>query len=182
VIESTIKPGIGRQGSERHLPSRGAYDIAHIHDHYMELAHSQGQGTGFEAPYAIRLAARLINQGYQNIGIEAFARELAGMSAEGVEFKLTTATKTQERTLELEWIEYSIEVIDGAKKRDLLSFKLVAEGSSGMPRIEDAWLTSDAGLQAIIELPEMGCEQRAPAGDDCAGTSGPGRVALAKAP
>ena len=57
----------GRQGHEGALPSRGEYEVEKIQAHYVERPHSQGQGTGCESPYGIRLAAEIVNQGYQTV-------------------------------------------------------------------------------------------------------------------
>jgi len=155
VIESRLGPGPGRQGHEGALPARGEYDVEKILAHYMERAHSQGQGTGFEAPYGIRLAAEIVNQGYQNVGVEEFGRQLAARAEPGTEFTLKTATKTAEDSLRLEWMDYKVEVIRNGRKRDLFSFRLVAEGPSGMPEIQDAWATADPELQQLLDVPDM---------------------------
>ena len=155
VIRSALQSGVGRRGYEHALPSRGAYGLGRIHDHYMERAHSQGQGTGFEAPYAIRLAAEIVNQGYQNVGVEEFGRQLAAASLSDIELTLTTATKTAEASLRLEWIDYKVEVEMNGHRVDLFSFRLLAEGRDGMPEITEPWLTPIPELHALIELPEM---------------------------
>ena len=146
--------GTGRQGFERKLPARGAYDVEEIHRWLMERAHSQGQGTGFEAPYGIRLAAQIINQGFQNIGVEEFGRQLVRLEP-GTEFKLTTATKTIEGTPQLAWMDYKVEIIRNDSVRELFEFRLVAKGREGMPEIQDTWATSDPELQRHLDLPDM---------------------------
>ncbi len=156
VVESTLGPGSGRRGFERELPSRTEYSAADIQAWAMERAHSQGQGTAFEAPYGIRLAARMINQGFQRAGIEGFGRRLAAAEP-ATTFRMTTATKTQELTLRLEWIDYKIEVVRNGSARELFEFRMKAEGAEGMPEIDrDSVLaTGDEELQRYFELPEM---------------------------
>jgi hypothetical protein len=150
-----LGPGAGRAGFEHDLPARSEYAVQKIQDHSMERAHSQGQGTGFEAPYGIRLAAELINQGYQNVGVEGFGRQLSAEAGPGTEFKLKTATRTKEGSLQLDWMDYKVEVARNGAKRDLFSFRLVAEGESGMPEIQDVWATGDAELQELFDVPDM---------------------------
>ena len=139
VVESTLGRGTGRRDYETVLPARGEYDDDGFRDALYERAHSQGQGTGFESPYGIRLAPWVVNQRLQRYGIEEYLYRLRAEfpPGSGTDFQVVTNTRTRERTLRMESIEYSIWVTQNGQRKRLFEFEIAITGDDvGMPQVE----------------------------------------------
>ena len=65
-------------------------------------AHSLGQGTGFESPFAIPYAPAKVNLAIQNDGIEEFLRGLRDQGPPGMRFHVVTETKFRPGSLDLD--------------------------------------------------------------------------------
>ncbi len=100
-----------------------------------QRAHSQGPGTGFESPNAIRYAPEEVNQKYQNSGIERYLRELLLLKPEDTELWLMTVTSTHPRTLRLKEIQYRVEAVKGAMSRTLFEASIEVEDKKLSPRV-----------------------------------------------
>jgi hypothetical protein len=129
VIESTLGPSSGRHHFEQDLFSRGEMDLAYTKA-LMERAHSQGQGTGFESPFAITYAPAEVNQELQNLGIEEFLRTLYQDSTPGVTYKLITSTRIHPHSRRLALIEYKIVAEIDGKARELFTTGIRVSGSA----------------------------------------------------
>jgi len=95
-----------RAGHERELPSAAQYALVELAN--WERAHSTGAGLRIESDAAIRLASRLVNQVFQNQGIEDFLRDLRDALGPEVRLHLRTVTSTHPGTLRLKSIQYQI--------------------------------------------------------------------------
>jgi hypothetical protein len=158
AIESDIALGPGRAGYERMHPSRGQYADPGYKQALYELAHSQGQGTGHESPYAIKLAPQDVNQRLQRWGIEEYLYRLRDQHPD-VDFHLMTHTQGVPLSRRLQSIEYSIWVTREGKRQRLFEFEIVVEGTTGKPRIllppDSVWVTSDPKLGAYVSGIDM---------------------------
>jgi hypothetical protein len=123
VIRAWIGQRAARAGFERELPSAAEYALATIAD--WERAHSTGAGLRIESEAAIRLASRLVNQIFQNRGIEAFLRQLRDAGDPQSRLHLTTVTSTHPHTLRLQSIHYVVEHLD--EGRLVTAFEVVIE-------------------------------------------------------
>ncbi|MFN8345490.1 MAG: polymorphic toxin type 4 domain-containing protein [Spirosomataceae bacterium] len=106
VIQSKLNTGAGRKGFEKLLFPAIQVGLAG-----WQRAHSQGGGTGFESPYAIRYAPEEVNQEYQRLGIERYLRELVEFKNPETELWLTTVTSTHTGTLRLKEIQYRVDAV-----------------------------------------------------------------------
>jgi hypothetical protein len=160
VVESTLDRGTGRRDYEGQLPSRGDYDDQGFRDALYERAHSQGQGTGFESPFGIRLAPWVVNQRLQRYGIEEYLYRLRDQTPPGTDFQVVTNTKTRERTLRMESIEYSIWVTQNGQRKRLFEFEIAITGEdAGTPRVEmphdKIWVNGEPELHDFAEHIDM---------------------------
>ena len=122
-IRAWIGERAPRAGFERELPSAAQYALDEIAD--WERAHSTGAGLRIESAAAIRLASRLVNQTFQNRGIEDFLRQLRDVLGQERRLHLQTVTSTHPTTLRLESIHYVIAYMDG--ERLATAFEVVIE-------------------------------------------------------
>jgi hypothetical protein len=161
VVESTLGRGTGRADYEASLPSRGDYDDQGFRDALYERAHSQGQGTGFESAFGIRLAPWVVNQRLQRYGIEEYLYRLRDQFPRGAaEFQVVTNTRTRERTLRMESIEYSIWVTANGQRKRLFEFEIAITGEdTGRPRVQlphdKIWVNPEPALQDFAEHIDM---------------------------
>lgn len=118
IIRSYVtKPG-GRKGFEKQFfPGVSVGLIG------WDRAHSQGNITGHESPFAIRYAPSEVNQAYQRLGIERFVRELYEEKAEGIELLLTTVTYSHPGTLRLKEIQYKVDALHNGSSRPYTLFE-----------------------------------------------------------
>jgi hypothetical protein len=101
-----------------------------------ERAHSQGAGTGFESPHAIRYAPAEVNQKFQGHGIERYLRQLVKAVPDDVELWLTTATLTHPRTLRLKEIQYRVDAVRKELSRTLFEASIEIEDRRFSPRVK----------------------------------------------
>ncbi len=139
VIEWVLGRGKGRAGHEKDLPARSEYELPEYADALLERAHSAGQGTGFESPHAIRLAAREINQRVQRWGIELFLRRLSEQFPRSefpdLQLEASTTTSTVPGSLRLQSIDYRVDAVHGGVRDWLLQFRIEVGGEPGNPRL-----------------------------------------------
>ena len=114
VIQSRLGPSQGRQGYEKLLLPGIEVGLAG-----WQRSHSQGGGTGFESPHAIRYAPEEVNQQFQRLGIERYLRELVELKPADTELWLTTVTTTHSRTLRLKEIQYRVDAVKSGLSRKL---------------------------------------------------------------
>lgn len=130
VIQSKLGTGVGRQGFEKLLLPAIQVGLAG-----WQRAHSQGGGTGFESPYAIRYAPEAVNQEYQRLGIERYLRELVEFKAPEVELWLTTVTSTHPGTLRLKEIQYRVDTIRNKVAYKLFEASIEVADNRDNPRV-----------------------------------------------
>lgn|SRR5574338_446830 len=130
VIQSRLRPGVTRQDFEKQM-----FPGLEVGLPGWQRAHSQGAGTGFESPNAIRYAPEAVNQQYQRLGIERHVRELLAHKPPGVELWLTTATTTHPRTLRLKEIQYRVDAVQGTQSRRLFEASIAVSDSRDRPRV-----------------------------------------------
>ena len=114
VIQSRLQAAPGRQGFEKLM-----FPGIEVGLVGWQRSHSQGSGTGFESPHAIRYAPAEVNQNYQAQGIERYLRELIELAPADTELWLTTVTSTHPRTLRLKEIQYRVDAVKGGTSRRL---------------------------------------------------------------
>jgi Bacterial toxin 4 len=100
-----------------------------------QRAHSQGAGTGWESPYAIRYAPEEVNQQFQLHGIERYLRELLDHKPADVDLWLTTVTSTHPGTLRLKEIQYSLNAVRAGVSRLLFEASIEIADSRLQPRV-----------------------------------------------
>lgn len=117
VIESTLAPGRRRAGFEHEHFRRGEMGREDYVSSDLELAHSQGAGTGHESPFGILYAPREVNQELQNLGIEEFMRTMVRNPTPGVTLQQVTRTRAHPRTRLLSQIDYAVyAMVDGERR------------------------------------------------------------------
>ncbi|MGN6377777.1 MAG: polymorphic toxin type 4 domain-containing protein, partial [Gaiellales bacterium] len=159
VIESTLGPAPGRQRHARQFPARGEYAQDYQSAMY-ELAHAQGQGTGFESPYALLLAPSEVNQRLQRWGIEEYLYRLRDATPQGTDFHLVTSSSARPRSRELASIEYRIDVSNAqGQRKPLFAFTISVEGDRSNPHVfidpESVWMSSDRDLETLRDMVDM---------------------------
>ena len=130
VIQSRLQPAPGRQGFEKQMFP--GFEVGLIG---WQRAHSQGSGTGFESPNAIRYAPEEVNQQFQRLGIERYLRELVRSKAENVELWLTTVTSSHPRTLRLKEIQYRVDAARKDVSRKLFEVSIEIADNRINPRV-----------------------------------------------
>jgi len=130
VIESRIAAPPGRQGFERQF-----FPGVEVGLPGWQRAHSQGNGTGHESPFAIRYAPAEVNQEFQRLGIERFIRELFAMKRANVELELRTVTYTHPGTLRLREIQYLVTAIRDGRTHSLFEAAIEIGDSRKNPRV-----------------------------------------------
>ena len=181
-VESTLGPSPGRAGHERSLPSRGAYDDPRFQEALYELTHSQGQGTGFESPYGIRLAPQVVNQRLQRYGIEEWLYKIRdeGHLPRGGKVEIVTWTKSVPLSNELASIEYRIDFTIDGRRMEAFGFEIAVEAPGPPPRVrvKDPWVspTPDYEIADLVSRVDMSeaqatIQRRIEAGAPWAGVS-----------
>jgi hypothetical protein len=165
VIESKLGPAPGRAGHEGTLPARGAYDDPRFEQALYELSHSQGQGTGFEAPYGIQLAPQVVNQRLQRYGIEEWLYKLRDEHLpRGSQVHIITRTAAVSGSRELASIGYRIDFTIDGKRSQLFGFDIVVEAPGPPPKVavKDFWTmpTADHDLVDVVSRIDMTTAQR----------------------
>jgi hypothetical protein len=130
VIQSRLGPSISRQGFEKLM-----FPGIQVGLPGWQRAHSQGGGTGFESPSAIRYAPQEVNQQYQRLGIERYLRDLLALKPADTDLWLTTVTATHERTLRLKEIQYRVDAVKGASSRKLFEASIEITDEKMNPRV-----------------------------------------------
>ena len=130
VIQSRLQPASGRQGFEKLL-----FPGIEVGLPGWQRAHSQGGGTGFESPNAIRYASEEVNQRFQRLGIERYLRELVQLKPAGTELWLTTVTTTHARTLRLKEIQYRVDAVRQGSSRRLFEASIEVADQRLDPRV-----------------------------------------------
>jgi putative RNase toxin 4 of polymorphic toxin system len=130
VIHSRLGPPTGRQGFEKQF-----FPSVEVGLPGWQRAHSQGQGTGFESPNAIRYAPAEVNQEFQRLGIERHLRELFQMKAADTELWLTTVTATHKNSLRLKEIQYRIDAVRSGASRRLFEASIEIADQKINPRV-----------------------------------------------
>jgi Domain of unknown function (DUF4157)/Bacterial toxin 4 len=132
--EATLGESVGRAGMERAKYTATQHGNLPAGPKY-ERAHSLGQGTGFESPYAIYYAPEYVNQTLQNRGIETYLRDLAASAAQGETFRVVTKTTAHPLTLRLATMDYSIVRVAGGKAEEVATYSLQVTSSAKHPRV-----------------------------------------------
>lgn len=130
VIQSRLQGGQGRQGLERQF-----FPGVEVGLPGWQRAHSQGGGTGFESPHAIRYAPEEVNQHFQRLGIEGYLRRLFVRKPPDVELWLTTVTSTWPRTLRLREIQYRLDAVRAGAERRLFEASIEIADQRVKPRV-----------------------------------------------
>jgi hypothetical protein len=130
--ESTLGGSLGRAGTENAKYATGAHGNLPAGPKY-ERAHTSGQGTGFESPYAIYYAPEYVNQTLQNQGIETYLRDITAGAAPGESFRVVTRTQPHPDTLRLATIDYRILRQTGDRVEEIASYSIVVSSSAEHP-------------------------------------------------
>ena len=130
VIQSRLRPSVGRKGHERQFFRGIEFGLAG-----WQRSHSQGGGTGFESAQGIRFAPEEVNQAYQNRGIERLLRDLVTEYNGQAELWLTTVTSTHPRTLRLKEIQYKVDVVRDGRSRCLFEASIEVSNDTQSPRV-----------------------------------------------
>ena len=130
VIQSRLRPAPGRQGFEKLL-----FPGIEVGLPGWQRSHSQGSGTGFESPSAIRYAPEEVNQQFQRLGIERYLRELVDLKPNDTDLWLTTVTATHLRTLRLKEIQYRVDAVKNGLSRKLFEASIEVADQRVNPRV-----------------------------------------------
>jgi hypothetical protein len=130
VIQSRLEASSSRQGFEKRLFPGIEVGLAG-----WQRAHSQGSGTGFESPHAIRYAPEEVNQHFQRLGIERYLRELLTLAPKDTELWLTTVTATHSRSLRLKEIQYRVDAVRAGASRRLFEASIEIADQRINPRV-----------------------------------------------
>ena len=130
VIQCRLRPAPGRQGFEKQMFPGIQVGLAG-----WQRSHSQGSGTGFESPNAIRYAPEEVNQQFQRLGIERYLRELVELKPNDTELWLTTVTATHPRTLRMKEIQYRVDAVKNAVSRTLFEASIEIADQRLNPRV-----------------------------------------------
>ena len=160
--EATLGESAGRAGMERAKHTATQHGNLPAGPRY-ERAHSLGQGTGFESPYAILYAPEYVNQTLQNRGIETFLRDLAASAGPGETFRVVTTTTAHSRpkqTLRLATMDYTIVRVAGGKAEEVATYSIRVSASADHPLVTAGALTFSptAAGQAVagrVPLPDV---------------------------
>jgi hypothetical protein len=150
--ESFVGVAHGRQHFELEFEAPGKAGRPGYH-----RAHSLGQGTGFESPFAIPYAPAKVNLAIQNDGIEEFLRGLRDQGPPGMRFHVVTETKFRPGSLDLDEITYRIEVSQGGRRSEFFEFDIKVSGPPRSPRITYGIpnVTADPNLEGLFHLVDV---------------------------
>lgn len=144
--DTVLGPSTGRRQTELEMPSASEHGRPEVAG--MERAHTLGQGTGFESPFAIFYAPREVNQIIQNNGVEEMLRGLHSSARPGESFHVSTLTKPHPGTQRLAEIRYRVEVKRGAGSPEFLFEYQITVG-------REAPFQVNHGLANITEDPDL---------------------------
>ncbi|MBB5471233.1 hypothetical protein HDG32_007389 [Paraburkholderia sp. CI2] len=130
VIQSRLGLPQGRQGYEKLLFPGIEVGLAG-----WQRSHSQGGGTGFESPHAIRYAPEEVNQQFQRLGIERYLRELVELKPSDTELWLTTVTMSHPRTLRLKEIQYRVDAVKNGLSRKFFEASIEVSDQRINPKV-----------------------------------------------
>jgi hypothetical protein len=130
VIQSRLQAAPARQGFEKLM-----FPGIEVGLLGWQRSHSQGCGTGFENPNAIRYAPEEVNQQFQRLGIERYLRELVELKPGDTELWLTTVTSTHARTLRLKEIQYRVDAVRNGASRMLFEASIEIADQRHSPKI-----------------------------------------------
>jgi hypothetical protein len=130
VIQSRLRPATSRQDFEKQM-----WPGVEVGLPGWQRAHSQGAGTGFESPNAIRYAPEEVNQAFQRLGVERHLRDLLERKPKDVDLWLTTVTTTHPRSLRLKEIQYRVDAVRTLQSRRLFEVSIEIADSKISPRI-----------------------------------------------
>lgn len=150
--ESYVGPAHGRQHFEREFYRPGEAGRRGHH-----RAHTLGQGTGFESPFAIPYAPARVNLAIQNDGIEEFLRGLRDEAPAGTHFHVRTETHMRPGSLDLESITYRVEVSQGGRRAEFFEFDIQVGGTPDNPVISYGipQVTQDPGLAGLFSMVDV---------------------------
>jgi hypothetical protein len=150
--ESFVGVAHGRQHFELELETPGQVGRAGYH-----RAHTLGQGTGFESPFAIAYAPAKVNLAIQNDGIEEFLRGLRDQGPPGMRFHVVTETLFRPGSLDLGDITYRIEVSHGGRRMDFFEFDIKVTGPRHSPRISYGIpnVTANPNLEPLFHMVDV---------------------------
>ncbi|WP_374495618.1 polymorphic toxin type 4 domain-containing protein [Zoogloea sp.] len=144
--DTVLGPPTGRRQTELEMPSASEHGRPEVAG--MERAHTLGQGTGFESPFAIFYAPREVNQIIQNNGVEEMLRGLHNSARPGESFHVSTLTKPHPGTKRLAEIRYRVEVKRGSGSPEFLFEYQITVG-------REAPFQVNHGLANITEDPDL---------------------------
>ena len=144
--DTVLGPSTGRRQTELEMPSASEHGRPEVAG--MERAHTLGQGTGFESPFAIFYAPREVNQIIQNNGVEEMLRGLQSSARPGESFHVSTLTKPHPGTKRLAEIRYRVEVKRGSGSPEFLFEYQITVG-------REAPFQVNHGLANITEDPDL---------------------------
>jgi len=150
--ESYVGPAHGRQGFEKEFYRPGEVNRTGYH-----RAHTLGQGTGFESPFAIPYAPAKVNLAIQNDGIEEFLRGLRDEAPAGAHFHLRTETHMRPGSLDLDSITYRIEASQGGRRAEFFEFDIKVTGPPDSPTITYSipTVTQNPELAALFDMVDV---------------------------
>jgi hypothetical protein len=153
VEESTLAPGVQRQGFEKGLPSRGQMGGA-LAKSDSQLAHGLGAGTGFEGPYGIRRAPAEVNQALENTGIELYLREAERLKPEGLTYHYVVSSEAHPNSISLKSRTYRVDATMNGRRRSLFTVKIeVSAGPKPTGRITEVWINPDPDVIQVLPSP-----------------------------
>ena len=132
--ETTLAPRPGRSHLERGHYTSSQHGNLSPGPRY-ERAHTLGQTTGAESPYALFYAPRYVNQNLQNHGIEGYMRALVDNQLPNTSYRLVTETAAHPMTRRLSQIHYRVEVIVGGQPHPFFEYTIRVQGTVQNPRI-----------------------------------------------
>lgn len=130
VIQSPLQAAPGRQGFEKLM-----FPGIEVGLLGWQRSHSQGNGTGFESPHAIRYAPEEVNQQFQRLGIERYLRDLVRLKPNGTDLWLTTVTSTHMYTLRLKEIQYRVDAVKDGVSRMLFEASIEIADARHRPKV-----------------------------------------------
>lgn len=132
--ETTLGPRPGRQGTESANYTASDHGGLPKGPKY-ERAHTLGQTTGTESPFAIWYAPRFVNQNLQNLGIERYMRSLADNQLPNTSYRLVTETAAHPDSSRLSRISYRVEIMVNGQPHPFFDYGIHITGTAEHPHI-----------------------------------------------
>ncbi|MDD7965488.1 polymorphic toxin type 4 domain-containing protein [Actinomycetospora lemnae] len=157
--EAPLGAAVARAGQEKEHFTASEHGNLAAGPKY-ERAHTLGAGTGFESPYAIYYAPRVVNQDLQNQGIEAYMRSLATGPPPGHQYRVITSTSTIPDTRRLGGVAYRLQAVVDGRVHDVASYEIQITGSKDHPRVKATQLRfadnpMAAGVRERVPVPAI---------------------------